>query len=446
MCSVLIVSNNQSMPFSEYLQAANYRVTFAPCDSVIPFFETDIIILDLQGVECINGLQASVAEMAATTMLLVIADPEQLKTVHIIELILTYAWDYHTAPVDIGRLLVALGRMRGIYYLRKPWARSQNVFSNPIIHFDHGHQPNGRSAAMQHLQQNILRVAPTDIPVLITGPSGAGKELVARKIHQHSHRALGPLVVINCGAMPQGLAHSELFGHEKGSFTGAMQKRQGKLAMADGGTLFLDEIGDLPLEQQTYLLRFLQEGQFDVVGGGVCQADVRVICATHVDLQAAISAGRFRLDLFYRLNGVNLEVPSLQQRLDDLPELTHALLLEASVAMGVVLKPLSNDALTAMANHDWPGNVRELIHRLQRALIMAEGNEIEAKDLELSSLPHTTHSNSGLSLQHQKDKAERTAIEQALQNVGGKIPLAAKLLNVSRATLYRLLDKYELNI
>lgn len=438
MCSVLIVSNNREMVFIDHLLAANYQLTFASCEPSIDAMKADIIILDLQELECLKWLDSSFSVFQSQAMLLVIASPAQLTLAHTMALIASYAWDYHTAPVDINRLLITLGHMRGVLHLRKLYTKAYSS------HSDRSHPPVSRSLTMQQLQQQLLKVAPTDIPVLITGPSGSGKELVARNIHQYSLRAKGPLVVVNCGAIALGLGYSELFGHEKGAFTGAIQKRQGKLAQADGGTLFLDEIGDLPMEQQTYLLRFLQEGLFDVVGGGVCRANVRVVAATHVDLQSAIAAGRFRLDLFYRLNGVNLVVPSLQERIADLPDLAHSLLFDAAATSGVSIKSFSNNALLAMRHYAWPGNVRELKHKLQRALIMSEGREIEPIDLDLPSNAHADTQLVSLTLQHQKDNAERKAIEEALLQVEGKVPLAAKHLNVSRATLYRLLDKYDL--
>ncbi|MGL4712463.1 MAG: sigma-54-dependent transcriptional regulator [Shewanella sp.] len=439
MCSVLIVSNNREMAFIDHLLAANYQLTFASCEPSIDAMKADIIILDLQEVECLKWLDSSVSVIKSHAMLLIIASPAQLTLAHTMALIASYAWDYHTAPVDINRLLITLGHMRGILHMRKPYIRAHSS------HLD-CHPSVSRSLIMQRLQQQLLKVAPTDIPVLITGPSGSGKELVACNIHQYSPRAKGPLVVVNCGAIALGLGYSELFGHEKGAFTGAIQKRQGKLAQADGGTLFLDEIGDLPMDQQTYLLRFLQEGQFDVVGGGVCRADVRVVAATHVDLQSAIAAGRFRLDLFYRLNGVNLVVPSLQERIADLPELAHSLLFEAAATTGVAIKSFSNNALLAMQHYAWPGNVRELKHKLQRALIMSEGRQIEPHALDLPSNAHADSQLVSLTLQHQKDNTERKAIEEALLRVGGKVLVAAKHLNVSRATLYRLLDKYNLQV
>ncbi|MGL4473626.1 MAG: sigma-54-dependent transcriptional regulator [Shewanella sp.] len=438
MCSVLIVSNNKNMPYIESLLSADYYVTVLTHKELGQAGSADITIIDLQHLNELDWLESWVRAVHANTLLLVIAEPRHLSLININDVISLYAWDYHTTPVVIDRLLVTMGRMRGILHMRKPWLNRR------LRQISSSHQPVICSVAMQKLQCQILKVAPTNIPVLVTGPSGAGKELVARKIHQHSERAKGAWVVVNCGAIATGLSSSELFGHEKGAFTGAIHRHVGKLAQADGGTLFLDEIGDLPMDQQTHLLRFLQEGCFDVVGGKSCRADVRVVSATHVDLLKAIDEGHFRLDLFYRLNGVNLEVPSLSDRIEDLPELAHNLLLEAATSVGGPVKPLSDEAMTAILKYAWPGNVRELINRLRRALVMSEGMEIGPKDLDLPLEISVSSHPLSRSLRHHKEQAERLALSQALEQTGGQVNLAAKNLKVSRATLYRLLEKHDL--
>ncbi|MBV7314077.1 sigma-54 dependent transcriptional regulator [Shewanella sp. NIFS-20-20] len=432
------MSERKEVEYVSPLQSANFQVTCLPHDLLDEMAPADITIFDLQYSTCLDWLEPLVCAWQSQTMLVFIVERSQLALANIMDMISLYAWDYHTAPVDIDRFMVTIGRIRGMLHMRQPWLKRR------LKHLTALRQPVTCSAAMQKLQRQVLKVAPTELPVLVIGPSGAGKELVARKVHQHSARAQGPLVILNCGAIPLGLSNSELFGHEKGAFTGACQRHLGKLTQADGGTLFLDEIGDLPMELQTHLLRFLQEGCFDVVGGTTRSADVRVVAATHIDLQQAIATGKFRLDLFYRLNGVTLQVPSLRDRMDDIPELARSLLQEAAASMGGRSKPLSEQAMIAIIQHDWPGNVRELINRLRRALVMAEGVEITPKDLDLADTVQSTGACRCYSLQYHKEKAERQALNEALLQTGGQVNLAAKNLQVSRATLYRLLDKYDL--
>lgn len=289
------------------------------------------------------------------------------------------------------------------------------------------------------------RVAPTDIPVLIRGESGTGKELVATKLHQFSSRKDGPFVTVNCGAMAAGLIQSELFGHEKGAFTGAVSARKGKIALADGGTLFLDEIGDLPAELQVNLLRFLQEGLYDSVGGGVPQtANVRIIAATHVNLENAIDQGQFRLDLYYRLNGITIETPRLKDRRDDIIGLANRFIRIYSDEYGLAIKPLSQSACHALLNYPWPGNVRELINRVRRAVVLSDSQQISAQNLELASIEKKRHI--ALSLKTLKDNAEKQALQQAILIADGQVELAASYLDISRATFYRLMDKHDLQL
>ena len=300
----------------------------------------------------------------------------------------------------------------------------------------------GQSQAMNRLRQQIRKMAAADAPVLISGESGSGKELAAQAVHRQSDRASGPFVAVNCGAIAAALIQSELFGHERGSFTGATQGRTGLIEAAAGGTLFLDEIGDLALDLQTNLLRFLQEHTIHKVGSSrPLQVDVRVICATHVDLSSAVAAGRFREDLFYRLSVLPLQVPALREHPSDIPALARHLLRVCLAGLPQArAKGLSEGAIAALMAHSWPGNVRELHNRLRRAAVMADQTLISAADLGLSD----AGSEPTLALETVRSLAEREAIERALGRVGQNMTYAARLLGVSRMTLYRLKQKHGL--
>ena len=366
-------------------------------------------------------------------LLLVLADEEALEKPEIARLISLYASDYHTAPVDFDRLTVVLGHLMGMCRLRSVLSQGKKA-----------HSSSSKLCLMGQLQTQLAKIAPTSIPVLIRGESGVGKELVARQIHQLSERSEGPFVAVNCGAIASGLVQSELFGHEKGAFTGAVSQRLGKIQQADGGTLFLDEIGDLPLEQQVNLLRFLQEGKFEAIGGhGSRSADVRIVAATHVDLEKALDAGEFRLDLFYRLDGVTLCVPPLRQRKEDILPLALTFIEQFSGEFGLARKILSIDAEQALLAHGWPGNVRELLNRIRRAVVLCDGQEIAPKDLELTWLHNAEVVRT---LKAHKDEAERHALESALRSCRGQVEPAASQLQISRATIYRLLEKHGLAV
>jgi two-component system NtrC family response regulator len=288
--------------------------------------------------------------------------------------------------------------------------------------------------------RRIEKVAPADVSVLILGESGTGKELLARAVHTQSTRKGGRFVAINCAAIPEQLLESELFGHEKGAFTGAVKQTIGKVEMADGGTLFLDEIGDMPLSLQAKLLRFLQGRVIERVGGRQeIPVNVRVVCATNKDLQALIGEQKFRQDLYYRISEVVVNVPPLRERRGGATVLAHALLRKYAGAHGRPKRGFSDDAAAALESYTWPGNVRELENKVKTALIIAEGNLITAEDLGLK--PAATNE-SFYNLKEVRTRAERQAIQQALSITDGNMSRTAELLGVSRPTLYDLMEKF----
>jgi DNA-binding NtrC family response regulator len=293
----------------------------------------------------------------------------------------------------------------------------------------------GNSEAMRALAGNIVKIAAVDLPVLITGDTGVGKEVIARTAHARSSRADGPFVAVGCGALPEDLLQSELFGHEKGAFTDATEQRMGRIEAADGGTLFLDEVTSLPMPAQVALLRFLQEGTIVRVGGHVpIPANARVIAASNEDVAEAVRAGRFRADVYYRLNVVNLRVPPLRSRVEDIEPLARHYLRRAAADLGVDVKGFSHEALRALRAHPWPGNVRELVNRVRRAALVAKGGYVTPEDLELDGGERIT-------LREARERAEREAIRTALDQAGQNVTRAASALGIARATLYRLMDR-----
>ena len=304
----------------------------------------------------------------------------------------------------------------------------------------------GSCPPMKRLGKLITKFARVDAPVMICGESGTGKELVAQAIHRASVRAQGPFVAVNCGAIPENLLESELFGHVRGAFTGAIQDRPGRAELADGGTLFLDEIGDLPLSHQVKILRFLQEGCFERVGSPrSTRVDVRIVAATHLDLEAAVKAQTFREDLFYRLNVLQIKVPPLRERGDDIESLAAHFLAQVRTKTSTEANAFSADALLALRRYRWPGNVRALINRVSKAAVMAEGSLITPADLDLPD-PRERPSARVVNLQETRERAERAAVEHALRDSNYNVSQAANLLGVSRMTIYRLLEKHGIEI
>lgn len=297
------------------------------------------------------------------------------------------------------------------------------------------------SPKMLEICRMIERIAPADVTTLLLGETGTGKEVMAKAIHQLSARSEKPFCAINCGAIPENLLESELFGHEKGAFTGATQLKQGKIELANGGTLFLDEIGDMPMSLQVKLLRFLQERVIERVGGvKQIPVNVRVVCATHQNLQQHIEQSMFREDLYYRVSEITLNIPPIREREGDAIIIAQALLKNFTQQMQRPQLTFNDDAMRAIKAYQWPGNVREIINKVKRAVIMAEDKVITAADLELSCYSDVPEE--ALNLRHIRDSAEKMAITQALQAAQNNMAKAARLLGVTRPTLYNLTEKF----
>jgi two-component system NtrC family response regulator len=348
------------------------------------------------------------------------------------------AYDYMQKPVHLERLKVVLERAEYLYQLEHENRRLQQQSIGK------GYQDIlGTSTAMQQVFEMIKRVSASDLPVLIVGESGTGKELVARAIHRESDRREGPFIAINCGAIPETLLESELFGHEKGSFTGAHMQRKGRIESAQGGTLLLDEIGELPLPLQVKLLRFLQEQRVERIGGREpVQVDTRVVAATNVNLVEAIEKGQFRKDLFYRLSVVQITVPPLRDREEDMIMLAQSFVRRYREELNVKVNGLSDEAREAIRAYAWPGNVRELENRIKRAVIMTKGPAIQPADMELApGAPGAP----ALTLREARSQLERTMIRQALVRTNGNVTRAAEELGISRQALHDCMHKYGLD-
>jgi len=332
---------------------------------------------------------------------------------------------------ELGLVLqrcVYLADLEQEYHAMQQWARADS-FEDML----------GVSPQMQAVFDFIRKVAPTRAPVLILGESGTGKEMVAQALHRQSAQSAGPFVAINCNTIPENLLESELFGHEKGAFTGAHAQRKGHIEAAAGGTLFLDEIGELPAQVQVKLLRFLQEKCFQRVGGRQeIQSDARVLTATNRSLQESVAGGKFREDLYFRLAVVVVKMPPLRERGDDIVQVAKAFLQNYGVEHAKPALTFAPDALRTLMLHSWPGNVRELQNRVRRAVIMVEGKRVTARDLELadtlSTLPRQT-------LKEARESVEREMVVDALRRHRGKIAAAARELGISRPTLYELIEK-----
>jgi two-component system NtrC family response regulator len=397
-----------------------------------------VVTLDLglppHPTDVVEGFQMLDSLLEVDSLVRVIITTGQNEKKHALRAIDEGAYDFLTKPVDLEELQVILRRAFHVAHLEK-----ENLELKERIKTDYFEDMLGTSPKVLYVFEMIHKVAATDQPVLIVGESGTGKELAARAIHNNSTRSEKPFVVINCGAIPENLLESELFGHEKGAFTGAHMQRKGRIEAAHKGTLFLDEIAEISPHLQMKLLRFLQDQRIERVGGREeIQVDVRILSATNVDLAEVLHEGRFREDLYYRLGVVVIPMPPLRERENDILLLAKAFLKKYSMEIKKEKMNFAPSAFRAIERYSWPGNIRELENKVKRALIMAESNKITPMDLELDS-PVAKYN--GQSLKEARETLEREMIHRALAVKKGNLTRAAADLGISRPSLYDLMDR-----
>jgi len=381
--------------------------------------------------EGLATLSAILSEAPGTKVIMVTGNDERENAVRAVGM---GAYDFYQKPIDLEVLRLIVQRGYALYELEAENKKLLQSRSSPLEGII------ASSPSMLKVCRTVEKVAATDATVLLLGDSGTGKELVARALHDLSPRVDKRFVAINCAAIPENLLESELFGYEKGAFTGAAKQTRGKIEYADDGTLFLDEVGDLPLSLQVKLLRFLQERNFERLGGrNEIPVDVRVICATHQDLPAATQEGRFREDLYYRISEITIRIPPLREREGDALLLARTFLDKYGAEYRRNLRGFTPDAVAAIEAYGWPGNVRELENKLKRAVILAEGNRITAEELELAD--SGDGADLSLNLRDVREAAERVAVQRALSLFNNNISQAAEVLGVSRPTLYDLIKK-----
>ena len=423
LCRILAAGGWDAIPFDVLHTSAKQIPLLTPC-------QIGIIVLADASEDWLSRIRSTVEHLRDITWIAV-CESALVNDSRLRELITVCCVDYLTAPLDSGRLLFSLGHAAGMAALAKQYRDSSRL----------PHQRSsliGISPAIDALRSDVRKSAAVTAPVLITGESGTGKELVAREIHDLSDRRDHPFVEVSCVSLPPSLVHAELFGFERGAFTGADRRKIGHLEAAHRGTILLDEIGDLHLDMQALLLRFLEEQIVRRIGSRESvPVDVRVLAATHVDLESAVRDGRFRLDLYYRLNVLRIETPPLRDHPEDVLLLAHAFLERFGSEGGARVRGFSGSALTAMRAHSWPGNVRELLNRVRRAIVMCENSLVAASDLGFEA----EDDSEDLNLESARAAAERRIIFAALRRCGWSVGRSAQMIGVSRATFYRLLEK-----
>ena len=442
---LLIVDDDEAIRTqTKWALSQDYEVCFAEDRrGAVEAFETSspaVTLLDLglppRPNECDEGMATLSDILTIDNTAKVIIISGQSEKQNAIQAVGAGAYDFLCKPVEMEELKLLLRRCIYVVDLEKEYreleqSRRPEVFEDML----------GTSPQMQSVFSFIRKVAGSNVPVLLLGESGTGKEMAAAAIHRRSGRKDGPFVAINCNAIPENLLESELFGHEKGAFTGAHIERKGLLETASAGTLFLDEIGELPPAIQVKLLRFLQEQRLQRVGGRQeIQVDTRLVAATNADLKELINNGKFREDLYFRLAVVTIRLLPLRERGDDVVFLAREFLQRYGAQEGRQNLVFAPDALSAVARHSWPGNVRELQNRVKRGVIMASGARITAKDLELDQRKPGTLS-AARTLKKAREQVERDMIQQALTRHAGRITSAAADLGISRPTLYELMEK-----
>ena len=350
------------------------------------------------------------------------------------------AYDFVTKPIKRAHITRAVAKA-----LEKQSLVRENRSLREQLAAQKKHEPVGQSLTWRRTLETVAQAAPSMATVLLLGESGTGKELLARAIHQGSQRATGAFVPVNCAALPESILEAELFGYERGAFTGAVQRQEGRFAQANGGTLFLDEIGEIPIHVQVKLLRVLQEGEVERLGGKTVKVDLRLVAATNRDLRVAVREGRFREDLYYRLNVIQVRLPPLRDRRDDVPLLAEHFLRLFCVRNGRHLSGFSHDAMDAMERYDWPGNVRELENAVERAVVLSRGNIVGVEDLPPEVRTGTGAAADGKTMLFAVgtplDEIERRVIHATLAHCGGDKRLCAQLLGIATRTIYRRLEE-----
>ncbi len=449
MATILIIDDEQNIlvTLSRALQLEGYDTVVAGGGRVglsrlqsrsVDLVLLDVMLPDLDGLEVLEQIRSKAPHTPVVMM-------SGHATVEVaVKAVRSGAIDFLEKPLSSEKVLVTVGnalRLRRLADENRDLKKMVGLHTRMV----------GSSRVMQELDEQIRLVAPSNGRVLITGENGTGKELVARAIHESSQRASGPFVKLNCAAVPQELIESELFGHEKGSFTGASQMRRGKFELADGGTLLLDEVGDMPLAMQAKLLRVLQEGELERVGSSdTIRVDVRVLAASNQDLEAAIEKGRFRQDLYYRLNVIPIHLPPLRERKDDIPALAEHFLELACQENNRRLQRLTPEAVERLASHDFPGNVRELKNSIERLVIMVPADEMGPKEVDrvlslVSQYRPTSAPRASSDAFYSRDRplremladSERAMIQRALSDCDGHVTNAARQLGLERSHLYK---------
>ena len=438
---------------SEYLRNEGYEVeTSADGEKALSMIERkffDIILTDLM-MPNLNGMEVLkyVTENSRDSICMILTGYGTIKNA--VEAVKLGAFDYLTKPVKMDEILITLKRALEFRDLKRENQNLKNQlkrkykFENII----------GDSEKMHRIFETIEKVADTDSTILILGESGTGKELIAKAIHYNSYRREGPFVPVNCAAIPSELLESELFGHEKGAFTNAIRTRIGRFELANGGTVFLDEIGDMSPNLQSKLLRVLQERQFERIGGvKTVKVDIRIIAATHQDLKVTVQEGKFRQDLYYRLNVIPMQIPPLRERKSDIPLLAHQFLNYFNKSKKRRIQGIDREAMNHLSEYHWPGNVRELENIIERVVILTNNDTITVQDLpeKIQTLSREDHQllfeipEEGISLDHAINEFEKKLILQALNKTGWIKNKAAQLLNLNRTTLIEKIKRQNLH-
>ena len=443
--TILVVDDDLGIQKQLKWSLTDFNVVFADDRSSaiaqLRRFEPKVVTLDLglppdpaNASEGLKTLEEILALAPNTKVIVVTGNNDKENALKAIDF---GAYDFYQKPIDSDTIKLLINRALNLAKLEdenRILAKTRPAMGRII----------GNSDAIQTVMRKAEKIAGTDISTLLLGESGTGKEVFARTIHEHSPRKDQPFVAINCASIPENLLESELFGYEKGAFTGANKTTVGKIETAQGGTLFLDEIGDMPFGLQAKMLRFLQERVIERVGGrNEIPVDIRVICATHRDIQTMVGEETFREDLFYRIGEIPINIPPLRDREQDIVLLARTFLNQYREEFNAKAKSFSDGAIRAMLAHRWPGNIRELQNKLKSAVIMSEGTVIQADDLGLLE-PSEDFESEILNLREVREQAESKAIRKAYQRADKNMSKTAELLGVTRPTLYSLIDKYHL--